>query len=65
MPVRIYKPSRNAMQSGKAKYDHWIVEYVPACTFVITGPKVTSTVGWHRAGPRSQRPSLRRRVARS
>ena len=30
MPVRIYKPSRNAMQSGKAKYDHWIVEFEPA-----------------------------------
>jgi hypothetical protein len=27
MPVRIYKPSRNAMQSGKAKYDHWVAEF--------------------------------------
>ena len=27
MPVRIYKPSRNAMQSGKAKDDHWMVEF--------------------------------------
>ena len=30
MPVRIYKPSRYAMQSGKAKYDHWIVDFEPA-----------------------------------
>ena len=27
MSVRIYKPARNAMQSGKAKYDHWTVEF--------------------------------------
>lgn len=27
MPVRIYKPSRNAMQSGRAKYHHWVVEF--------------------------------------
>jgi hypothetical protein len=30
MPVRIYKPSRNAMQSGKAKYDHWVAEFEAA-----------------------------------
>jgi hypothetical protein len=30
MPVRIYRPSRNAMQSGKAKYDHWNVEFEAA-----------------------------------
>ena len=29
MPVRIYKPSRNAMQSGKAG-GHWIVEFEAA-----------------------------------
>jgi hypothetical protein len=27
MPVRIYKPARNAMQSGKAKTGQWIVEH--------------------------------------
>jgi hypothetical protein len=27
MPARIYKPSRNAMQSGKAKTDQWILEF--------------------------------------
>jgi len=30
MPVRIYKPSRNAMQSGKAKYDNWVLEFEAA-----------------------------------
>ncbi len=27
MPARIYKPSRNAMQSGKGKSDGWIMEF--------------------------------------
>lgn len=27
MPARIYKPSRNAMQSGKGKTDQWILEF--------------------------------------
>jgi hypothetical protein len=27
MPVRIYKPSRSAMQSGKAMAEHWVVEF--------------------------------------
>jgi hypothetical protein len=30
MPVRIYKPSRSAMQSGRAKYDHWVAEFEAA-----------------------------------
>ena len=28
MPVRIYKPARNAMQSGKGKSDYWVLEHV-------------------------------------
>ena len=28
MPARIYKPARNAMQSGVAKTKHWVLEYV-------------------------------------
>jgi ETC complex I subunit conserved region len=28
MPARIYKPARNAMQSGKGKSDFWILENV-------------------------------------
>ena len=41
MSVRIYKPSRNAMQSGKAKYDHWVLE------FVASAPRtVDPLMGW-------------------
>ena len=27
MPARIYKPARNAMQSGKGKSDAWLLEF--------------------------------------
>jgi ETC complex I subunit conserved region len=27
MPVRIYRPARNAMQSGKGKSGNWILEF--------------------------------------
>ena len=27
MHARIYRPSRTAMQSGKAKYDKWVLEF--------------------------------------
>ena len=30
MPVRIYRPARNAMQSGKAKTDQWVLEHEAA-----------------------------------
>ncbi|TDT94512.1 MULTISPECIES: ETC complex I subunit [Azorhizobium] len=29
MVARIYKPARNAMQSGVAKTKHWVLEYEP------------------------------------
>jgi hypothetical protein len=29
MTARIYKPTRNAMQSGNAKSDTWLFEFVP------------------------------------
>lgn len=29
MVARIFKPSRNAMQSGVAKTRHWVLEYEP------------------------------------
>ena len=29
MPARIYKPARNAMQSGIAKTKQWILEFAP------------------------------------
>lgn len=28
MPARIYKPARNAMQSGLARTKHWVLEFV-------------------------------------
>ena len=30
MPARIYQRSKNAMQSGKARTDEWVLEFVPA-----------------------------------
>ncbi|MGB4788230.1 MAG: ETC complex I subunit [Lentibacter algarum] len=30
MRARIYKPARNAMQSGSAKSKRWVLEFVPA-----------------------------------
>ncbi|MGQ4272923.1 ETC complex I subunit [Terrihabitans sp. B22-R8] len=30
MTARIYKPSRNAMQSGTAKTEHWQLDFEPA-----------------------------------
>ena len=29
MTAKIYKPARNAMQSGKGKADNWLLEYEP------------------------------------
>jgi hypothetical protein len=29
MVARIYSPSRNAMQSGKARTGHWVLEFEP------------------------------------
>jgi len=29
MRARIYRPSRNAMQSGNARTKHWVLEYFP------------------------------------
>lgn len=29
MPARIYKPARNAMQSGQGKNQEWILEFEP------------------------------------
>ncbi|MSU92213.1 ETC complex I subunit [Rhodobacteraceae bacterium 2CG4] len=30
MPARIYKPARNAMQSGTAGTDCWVLDFAPA-----------------------------------
>ncbi len=41
MPARIYKPARNAMQSGTAKSKHWVLEFVPE-----TAREVDPLMGW-------------------
>lgn len=41
MPARIYKPARNAMQSGTAKSKYWVLEYPNA-----TGRDVDPLMGW-------------------
>jgi len=41
MAVRIYRPARNAMQSGKGNTDDWILEHVE------TAPRTTEPLmGW-------------------
>jgi hypothetical protein len=40
MTVRIYRPARNATQSGKGNTDHWVLEYeqvVPRTTEPLMG----------------------------
>ena len=45
MFARIYRPSRSAMQSGKAKYDQWVLE------FEREGPqRVDPLMGWTAGG---------------
>ena len=41
MPARIYKPARNAMQSGTAKTKHWVLEFVSE-----TRREVDPLMGW-------------------
>lgn len=41
MPARIYRPARNAMQSGTAKTRDWVLEYVSE-----TAREVDPLMGW-------------------
>lgn len=41
MPARIYKPARNAMQSGTARTKHWVLEHVSQ-----TPRAVDPLMGW-------------------
>ena len=45
MKARIYKPSKNAMQSGLARTQKWVVEYEPA-----SSKKPDPLMGWTEAG---------------
>ena len=52
MKAKIYQPARNAMQSGYANVQHWIVEYEPE-----EAKKVDTLMGW--AGSGDMRGQLR------
>jgi hypothetical protein len=45
MEARIYQPAKNAMQSGRAKQDTWVLEYLPVET-----KKSDPLMGWSGSG---------------
>ena len=51
MHVRIFKPAKNAMQSGRANSKRWILEFEP-----ITGARPDPLMGW------SSSPDTRRQI---
>ncbi len=54
MPVKIYKPARNAMQSGKGKLDHWVLEFEAAA------PRTADPLmGWTSSADTRQQVKLR------
>ncbi len=38
--AKIFKPSKNVMQSGNKKYDKWIIE------FITENPDINPLMGW-------------------
>jgi hypothetical protein len=54
MAVRIYKPARNAMQSGKGKSVYWVLEHESAA------PRTADPLmGWTSSGDTRQQVKLR------
>ena len=53
MPARIFQPPKNAMQSGRARSDGWILEFVPA-----EAKKPDPLMGWAGSGDMNQQVSL-------
>jgi hypothetical protein len=49
MPARIFKPSRNAMQSGKGKSKEWILEFERDAA-----PTADPLMGWTSGGTSTQ-----------
>lgn len=49
MPARIYQPPKNAMQSGRARTDGWLLEFVPA-----EAKKPDPLMGWAGSGDTKQ-----------
>jgi len=45
MKARIYKPAKNAMQSGRANTDHWLLEYE-----LETARRPEPLMGWVSSG---------------
>lgn len=45
MKARIYKPAKNAMQSGLAKTEHWVLEYE-----LETARRPEPLMGWTASG---------------
>ena len=49
MPARIYQRPKNAMQSGKARTDTWVLEFVPA-----EAKRPDPLMGWAGSGDTQQ-----------
>jgi hypothetical protein len=45
MPARIYQPAKNAMQSGRANTDSWVLEFMPS-----EARKADPLMGWAGSG---------------
>lgn len=52
--VRIYQPAKTAMQSGRAKTRHWLLEYEP-----IAAQRPDSLMGWSGHGDTRRQVKLR------
>jgi len=49
MPARIYQRPKNAMQSGRARTDDWVLEFIPA-----EAKKPDPLMGWAGSGDTSE-----------
>ncbi|PLK25669.1 ETC complex I subunit [Novosphingobium sp. TH158] len=54
MPARIYQRPKNAMQSGKALLDQWILDFVPA-----EAKRPDPLMGWAGSGDTQTQVTLR------
>lgn len=53
MPARIYQRPKNAMQSGRARTDVWVLEFVPA-----EAQRPDPLMGWAGSGDTQRQVSL-------
>lgn len=54
MTARIYRPTKNAMQSGKANTKKWILEYTPD-----EANRVYGVMGWQGSGDTQQQVKIK------